>query len=1848
MVTVLQPSSRDAEMEDEASVPPEADNCDFPISPISDVPASPGASLAKDKSQSVPSVAQINFPSARKDSCVPVSSSAQSVPSSVVVCERDNEDEYPLDHFGAGQTDSCQTDSILKDSVREAEAAAQKDASVKTSSKRVTRRTYSKLASFLDAGAETETRLASPLKNNINERSEDGKNPQLSSQLLPPPSEHSSGKSPPSSPLHRSLSFPSSSPVLFQHLVIRRMSAMGDAGSDLVPFTSDVTESSARLHANMPLDSKTEESSKKPLKMKEASKEHSKTEVHKSHPETVDMTVTKTEGPGGQCVSDFPKTVVKAVNGQLEASVSLQNGELFFQSLPQSPRRVTRRMSSRIQSMTEQLQNFSENTNSHSVVNAELSEEKSVGVGCDGQSKTNIKALETVPVPLPTRRITRRMSSRNNSECEVHETGVSKEKCAPSCENIAESKVTTISQSDNVENLSLKDSSSIKPKDMNNSEIKNTEKDNLTNRNVQGRDFGVSLENEDSRQRTASSSQLVPQRMVTRRMSSRMETSDSERELSLSPKKRGKPSLSSSSTSSSTGQVVSGSKKQKSNFGFGECTSLQPDNSMEGILDDFLYAPSDLKAPEQAGRVRSRNSSEKENNEPPKKTPSPAKRQLVFGENKTASPVPDENKTALPILDEVGKDIHEDCDNAHKGSQAAHDVSGDDSEDESDEGKLEEEDVSETQPSHNEGCAAWEDGAKGEDTTEKAEHNIVKKVEIIVASNVASSADVSPQKREGSHAAARSSKNLLQSSPKKPGCPPKIKKSEPVSVIANSLLAPSSSASSAESDSEDTSDLSFSDTPLSPQEAPARGHGRGRGRGRGLGRASSRGRGQGWPCVKRRGQVDLLQSQKIDNAMSQNCVSPPRQKKKSALKARRAQVNSLRQSSPDESSRDSLLATSSWLKKKPSSPAQRAGFPAPGDLDDESSRDSLPVGSPTKKKVPTIQESDSSESENDAMTANMLCPKFPSSMNKITLCQQSKKTPAIIESSDSEDEKVSKAQKTPNDTCNGGDPGDSHQKEKKSPVVVESDMNDAEDHTWVSSKKPSPQAVEGMPSEAEKASSIVPNISPAVTDIPYVSRQWSVCSGGFDVSVGSASLSNQLNEGTPDQSMTVVANSVLRDPLDAAPHAPVMETASQEVPDTAVEKSGSFTEKQNGSESSSSLPKRSIEENFDQTGSNSKDAEEGQFVPVGMYYHHLDHQYVTQLSGPSVEQAESLLEVKMTRPSAEQSSDTGSSVKEKCSKASEEHGLDEPKLGVVIVDESEKMEPDLHSHPLESATVCVDICSQSHVDAEACTDRSEIVAAISSDSVSQSLNAAAETRQSSRVGSSIQACAKRVKELSDGYTLSRNASVETPGKQQKSRDFHTLLDSGSKCIQPCAELCLTEIEADCKRGDSPSHPDLIRPEAVFLNPASTSQASTVGSLISVRSRLLDVDKSSGINVAKSPEVVKDEKPQWTPSAVCSDGASADSRDTLSTIHVRSSAFESSTGECSKTVLCSGLVPSTEESSCQQNHSSVPKRKSRCSVEEARESCESANAQEPVGQLKDPRSSFSCPQKRMSGSFVPPAERAAPQHSVTLSASVHSQPEATENSECFSPEAVLVESQMLSSLPKSANPTTGAAAYPEQDPAVSVMKTAGEQASTEASSPDGAAAIPPVCVRPKLVDGAGPLKDASGPSKDGSLGQLAQVLSLLDVLCHSRQLLSPLPPSPLKSEKPRSESDLSLREFLPPLLRPPPPSMGRKANKQKHRKKKADQHLSVIAKEAAIYAASHSSSASALTSHKVDVSRPVAPSVSDSMSRVPRKSSLQRTGVKLSAASQKVDGSRLLNPVEKARKEMLMRHQAAAE
>ena len=2045
MVAVLQPSSQDAEMEDEASASPDAGSLDLPISPISnsdgDVPALIGTSPAKDNAESFPSIVQSGSPSVRKENSVPLPTGPQSIPSSVVGSEKDSQGPC-AEEFGAGQTKAGHVGGVRENSARDTETADSEDSPVEISLKRITRRTYSKLDSFLDTRAGTDTSEAPPVKKSPNE-GEDGRNVPLSNHLLLPPSVHPSlSLSPPC----RSLSFPSCSPVPPQQtVVVGRMSAMGDAGSDLVPFTSGSIEGSASLPANKTQDFKVGDTQdfkvgdtqdfkvgntqdfkvgdtqdfkvvdfpNKPSETEEASREHSKTRLSENHPKSVSTPVPKTAGLGSELVlADLPREgvqdvdrPVQDVNRPSEARGSLQNSDLFSQPMPQSPRRITRRMSSRLLSMTEQLQNSPENTKSHPVFSAEQTGERSVEAGCDGQSKKGIKAAETNPAPLPTRRVTRRMSSRNNSECEVQEADVSKEKCAPSCESAIESKDAMIAKSNGAEDNLLKGKSIIKSQDLKDSEPKSTEKGNLMSTHAQGRDFGISLENEDSRQRTVSASQSVPQRMVTRRMSSRTDTSDSEREVSLSPKKRSRTPLSSGAASSSTAQGMPGSRKQKSNFGFGECASLQPDSSMEGILEDFLFSPVDHRSPEQAGKPRSRNSSEKENNEPPGKTSSPAKRQLVFGEHKTVAPICGENKTVLPGPGQVGKAVHEGGNTAHEERPAVLDVSSDESGDEGSEGRLTEEDkhASITQPPCQDARAVMEHSVQGTGQSEKADSGIVKKAENSAASDVPQTSDGSPQKREGSSALVRSSKGTPQCSSQKPGRPRKIKKSELVSEKADSLSASSSSASCLESDSDDTSDLYFSDAPLSPEKAPARGRGRSCSRGQGQGKRPSRGRSRGGSRVKRRGQIDLRQPQNINDASSQDSAHPPQQKRKSTREAFRAQVDVVRQNGLDESSQDGLPTRSTRLKKKPPSAARPPTFLAPGDLDNESSTGSLPVGSPRgKKKVPTLQDSDSSGSENaDSPTAaNKSFPKLLCSRNKRTLRRQKRQTPATIESSDSEDENVSKTEKMLSNSSSRRHTVDSLEEDEKGPAA---DVDGAEDCTWAdAAEKPSPPAVvdeAGVPSGSEKALPNVTNISESVKDVGDVSRQWSVSSGGFDVAVDAVTLPRPLSLGIADLSMDVAAKSesLSKGPSDVAPHSPLAQAALQEAADsdTAAEKSGRFTEEQNGSDGSW-LPGMPLEENSAQTSSSSRDVREGLFVPVGMYFHHLDHQYIARLPGPCPEQADSgLLGEKVEKRSAEKSSDNCSAVGEKHGKASEEHELSQPQPSAVDVGESErvkqnavavgeservepsagdvgesekvepnaenvseservkpsavdvgkservepsavdvgknervepsavdfgkseKVEPDLCSSLPERDPLCGNICTQSCADAETCSDRSEILAAISSDSGSQSLKAAAVTGQPSSVVSCAEEPASMSKELgANDSGLSTGAVAETQGTQQKSRDFHSWLESGSKCIKPCAELCLSEIEADCKRGDSPAHPDLIRPEARFWNCAPPSQASAVESSMPVICELPDNDKSLGNNLVKSPEVVKKQDPLRIPSTSHSGRTSADSRETCTTASVRRSASEASREGSCKTGLQLGFAPSTPELSSHQSLSSALKRKRVDSMEEARESCESADAQEllssfysltRVGEHEDPCSVFSHTQRRMSGSFLPPTERAVQQQSVPLPASVRpqseasessehllsgtvsvkqpppeasessehllsetvsvsqSQPDSLENSEGSLPESVLAGPRVMrspgSAVSAPAASEGAAAAHPQRGPTASTAKTSDGQTLMAASPPDGTAAVSPVCPSPKLADEAKSRKDAPGPGGDVCSGQLAEVLSLLDEWCSPCRMLSPLPHPPQKSKRPKPELDLSTREFMPPLSRPPPPASGRKTKKQKRRKLKAGAaltdkqpdehkaasetslHLSAIAKEAAIYAASRSSLASASDSHGVDVSKPVMPQ-GVSLSR---QSSMQRIGVKVSAGSQRVDRTRLSNPVEQAKKEMLMRCRAAA-
>ena len=2037
MVAVLQPSSQDAEMVDEASASPDAGSLDLPVSPISnsdsEVPALIGTSPAKDSSESLPCIVQSGSPSVRKENSVPLPTGTQSIPSSVVGSEKDSQGPC-AEELGAGQTKAGHVGVVRENSARDMETADSEDSPVEISLKRVTRRTYSKLDSFLDAGVGADTREAPPVKKLPNE-GEDGRNVPLSNHLLLPPSVHPSlSLSPPC----RSLSFPSCSPMPPQQtVVVGRMSAMGDAGSDLVPFTSGSREGSASLPANKTQDFKVGDTQdfkagdtqdfkvgdtqdfkagdtqdfkagdypNKPSETEEASREHSKTQLSENHPKSVSTPVSKTAGLGGELVSaDLPREGVQDVDRPSEARGSLQNSDLS-QPMPQSPRRITRRMSSRLLSMTEQLQNSPENAKSCPVVNAEQTTERSVEAGCGGQSKKGIKAVETSPAPLPTRRVTRRMSSRNNSECEVQEADVSKEKCAPPCESAIESKDPMISKSNGAEDNLLKGKSIIKSQDLKVSEPKSTEMGNLTSTHVQGRDFGISLENEDSRQRTVSASQSVPQRMVTRRMSSRTDTSDSEREVSLSPKKRSRTPLSSGTASSSTAQGTPGSRKQKSNFGFGECASLQPDSSMEGILEDFLFSPVDLRSPEQAGKPRSRNSSEKENNEPPGKTPSPAKRQLAFGEHKIVAPICGENKTVLPGLGQIGKAVREGSNTAHEEQPAVLGVSSDESGDEGSEGRLMKEDkhASITQPPCQDARAVMEDSVQGTGQSGKADSGIVKKAENSAASDVPQTSDGSPQKREGSSALVRSSKGTPRCSSQKPGRPRKIKKSEPVSEKADSLSASSSSASCLESDSDDTSDLCLSDAPLSPEKAPARGRGRSCSRGQGQGKRPSRGRSRGGSRVKRRGQIDLWQPQNIDEASSQDSAHPPQQKRKSAREALRAQVDVVRQNGLDESSRDGLPTRSTRQKKKPPSAARPPTFLAPGDLDDESSTGSVPVGSPRgKKKVPTIQDSDSSGSENaDSPTAaNKLFPKLLCSRNKRTLRRQRRQTPATIESSDSEAE--TETEKMPSNSSRRHTV-DSLEEDEKGPAA---DVDGAEDCTWAdAAEKPSPPAVvdeAGVPSGSEKALPNVTNISECVKDVGNVSRQWSVSSGGFDVAVDAVTLPRPLSLGIADLSMDVAAKSesLSKGPSDVAPHSPLAQAALQEAADSdaAAEKSGCFMEEQNGSDGSW-LPGMPLEENSAQTSSSSRDVREGLFVPVGMYFHHLDHQYIARLPGPCPEQADSgLLGEKVEKQSAEKSSDNCSAVGEKHGKASEEHELSQPQPSAVAVgenerveqsavavgeservepsagdvgesekvepsaedvgeservkpsavdvgeservkpsavdvgeservkpaavdvgeservepsavdvgeservepsaadvSESEKVKPDLRSSLPERDPVCGNICTQSCADAETCSDRSEILAAISSDTGSQSLNAAAVTGQPSSVVSCAEEPASMSKELgANDSGLSTDAVAETQGTQQKSRDFHSWLESGSECIKPCAELCLSEIEADCKRGDSPAHPDLIRPEARFWNCAPPSQASAVESSMPVSCELPDTDKSLGNNLVKSPEVVKEEDPLWTPSASHSGRTSADSRETCTTASVRRSASEASREESCKTGLQSGLAPSTPELSSQQSPSSALKRKRVDSVEEARESCESADAQgllssfyslTRVGEHEDPCSVFSHTQRRMSGSFLPPAERAVRQQSLPLPASVcpqseasessehllsetvsvsQSQPDSLENSEGSLPESILAGPRVMRSSGSavSAPAASEGAAHPQRGPTASTAKTSDGQTLMAASPPDGTAAVSPVCPSPELADEAKSRKDAPGPGSDVCSGQLAEVLSLLDEWCSPCRMLSPLPDPPQKCKRPKPELDLSMCEFMPPLSRPPPPASGRKTKKQKRRKLKAGAaltdkqldehkaasetslHLSAIAKEAAIYAASRSSLAPASNSHGVDVSKPVTPQ-GVSLSR---QSSMQRIGVKVSAGSQRVDRTRLSNPVEQAKKEMLMRCRAAA-
>ncbi|XP_070173266.1 streptococcal hemagglutinin-like [Littorina saxatilis] len=791
----------------------------------------------------------------------------------------------------------------------------------------------------------------------------------------------------------------------------------------------------------------------------------------------------------GDCASaNVPQIVADSVDEEREKTVPVQCGEVLSPPLTRTYPRRTRRTSTRLLSLSESPQNSQNPSSSQPDLKSDQTEETSPDGVC--MKRTGIDRLTVKSIPSRTRRVTRGMSGQSSSEFETPVTGVSKEGTVQSCDTDTSSPA-VISKSDVMANQLVAVPTS---KDCSSVDSEKTQKVISTEASFsQSVDSNMKSDKNESHSQTTAASKLEPPRMVTRRTTSRTETSDSEKDLSLSLMKSSKTPLCSSPVPSLTAQTVSCAKKQKGNFGLGDSPVKEQVKTVDSLLDEFLYSPSDGTSEEQPARTRSRKASEKENSEPAQKAASPIKRHLVFGDNGSALSVSSETKTTVSFdgkaafSNSAEVNVVENGDRGDCGVQSNLDLNGlqgdldlssEDSEQEDADDKIE--------VHHQRSVNQAADKAKKDLVVVKdkrAEYrppNSTSKtvVPLSAASNgVSKRLKTSDENKVKSCPQVKPSRNIPKGPQKgKLSHPPKVKETEPPPVPAKSdALSTSSSASSSEAD--DTSDLSFSDTSLSPQKTLAMGRGRGRGRGRGKG--SSQGRGRRRCAVKRREQLDLFKVEKRNSQSFQTSKGSSGQKRKSALASNADSVQP--SNGLDESSCDSFKAKSTQQEKRTPALGKSQDIQLPGNLDNDSSRDTSPVVSPRKKKtVPTISDSESSDSE---VVASRASSKAKNLRNKKSTSLRSKKTPAIVET-DSSDSETEDASVTLGESVkSSGKTVVSEQRtgkekirrpSKKTPAFIKSDSSDTKTKGASVSKKELLKHVEKMVLPTQRTASTKP------------------------------------------------------------------------------------------------------------------------------------------------------------------------------------------------------------------------------------------------------------------------------------------------------------------------------------------------------------------------------------------------------------------------------------------------------------------------------------------------------------------------------------------------------------------------------------------------------------------------------------------------------------------------------------------------------------------------------------------------------------------------------------------------------
>ncbi|XP_076453499.1 uncharacterized protein LOC143288757 [Babylonia areolata] len=842
-----------------------------------------------------------------------------------------------------------------------------------------------------------------------------------------------------------------------------------------------------------------------------------------------------------------------------------------------------------------------------------------------------------------------------------------------------------------------------------------------------------------------------PRRMVTRRMS-RLESTDSEQDLSQSPKKR-------LSTPLHSATALPGSsvwkKGEEDVVGFGEEWAVdQAASAIDRMLDDFLYSSSDLKSPEPPpGGKRCSTSSEKENkpsvrtssqkeNEPSMKKSPPARSMVAASANRLNSPLtPIEQSSAqqagegwrtrspvklhamspattAPSPSSLAFGQHNSYSMGWGKLREDLDMSSDESEsddDDDDEKETTEREVVEApgEKLHRQtGTSQDSEGLQGKRHQAESCASSVSKV--------ITTSQPDPLRVIHDH-------GTLSKPPSDAPAPPHCLPSDPQGsrpperTIAFADVSERLSSPSSESGS-DTSDLSFSDSSLPPHTSSS-GQGRRRqGQIQNRGQRSERRKAS----IKRREQLDVLQWKTKESVSSAGEYQVAEGKD-------RQTVRSARQVVP--------------------SPLLSSGPPHPHSVDVDSSTQSLPGNPPVNKKtIPAKEDSDPSQGGGQGLENTSQMSSKGQQAKKVHTRRRRVKTAAVIES-DSSDSDGSGSTTVMPPKAGGGD------------CPERSSVHGNPATVTVLGVRKENSTCETITSASKTMVSIDTHTPPS----SHVDAALVKCSPG---------QASQLQSGY----------NVAASPTVQATHTEVSSKQALE------EKCSSTTQPPGVSAPGCRLPSGSDGCSWD-----------ADFIPVGMCHTYLshDHKYAAKPSSPAVENCHAAHRTAHTTVDHSREFYATRFVYAGQLVASEGIVQQCPNSGNERV-------PDTQSQPESSVSFLgQDSCGnsetvikQSGVVPDVLGDAEGSGAAVNTDRSAQNWDG---TEQPSSAPSHTPHCDAHSQ---DGDLAGTRYSdiLQDQGHPQP---------DGS-CLRPCAALSLSDIEADCDRKQASVHPGVIRPEAIAL------------------------------------------------------------------------------------------------------------------------------------------------------------------------------------------------------------------------------------------------------------------------------------------------------------------------------------------------------------------------------------------------------------------------------------------------